>query len=260
MGEVWLAYLRTLVWPAQLSIVYEVPRRLALGLASALGWASLAGAAVLAMLRWRKADPVPLAIWLWLVLPLLPVSQVFLPLENVQADRYLWLSVLGLGLVLPALWQLHAGGRLVVLMLLTGCFGASVQRASAFGDGAELFAQATRATEGMRAPYLLARTLEQRGDTAGAEAAYWLTLDRPCEAPCEVARRASNNLARLLVQAGRADRAEPLLRQALERFPHDPKVHFNLVKVLERLGKRAEARDLYARAQAAFPHYTAKVR
>jgi len=260
MGEVWLAYLRTLVWPAQLSIVYEVPRRVALGLASALGWALLAGGGVLGVLRWRKGSPVPLAAWLWLVLPLVPVSQVLLPLENVQADRYLWLSVLGLGLALPALWQLHAAGRLAVLVLLAGCFGASVWRAHAFGDGADLFAQATRATEGMRAPYLLAKTLEQRGDAAGAEAAYWLTLERPCEAPCEVARRASNNLARLLVHTGRADRAEPLLRQALERFPDDPKVHFNLVKVLERLGKRAEARELYARAQATFPHYAASVR
>jgi hypothetical protein len=104
MGEVWLAYLRTLAWPAQRSIVYEVPRRMALGVASALGWALLVGGAVLGVLRWRKGHPVPLAVWLWLVLPLIPVSQVFLPLENVQADRYLWLSVLGLGLALPALW------------------------------------------------------------------------------------------------------------------------------------------------------------
>jgi tetratricopeptide (TPR) repeat protein len=146
------------------------------------------------------------------------------------------------------------------LVLLVGCFGVSSWRAGAFGNGAELFAQATRSTEGMRAPYLLAKTLEQRGDTTGAEAAYWLTLDRLCEAPCEVARRASNNLARLLVQTGRADRAEPLLRQALQRFPDDPKMYFNLVKVLERLGKRAEALELYARAQAAFPHYSANVR
>ena len=62
------------------------------------------------------------------------------------------------------------------------------------------------------------------------------------------------------LQTGRADRAEPLLRQALQRFPDDPKVYVNLVKVLERLGKRAEAQELYARAQTAFPQYAANVR
>src|SRR5690606_33704018 len=104
------------------------------------------------------------------------------------------------------------------------------------------------------APYNLAMTLEGRGDLEGAAAAYALAIQRPCS-DCEPARRASNNLARLLVRAGAPEEAELVLRAAVERWPSDPKARFNLVKALTRAGKAEEARALYAEARSRFPDY-----
>ena len=57
------------------------------------------------------------------------------------------------------------------------------------------------------------------------------------------------------MRRGEARLAEPILRQAATRFPSDPKVHFNLAKVLFLLGRASEARAAYASAAARFPDY-----
>jgi tetratricopeptide (TPR) repeat protein len=190
------------------------------------------------------------------VVPLAPVSQVLIPLQNVMADRYLWLSVLGLGLLLGAAWQAGRGGALAALLALGVWLAGSAWRADLFGDGAALFERETRFTRGPEAPHALAETYARRDDAAGAEAAYRLALERPCERTCEAVLGSSNGLARLLVHEGRPAEAEPILRAARARFPDDADAAFNLVKVLYRLGRVDEAQALYRECQARFPGYS----
>jgi Flp pilus assembly protein TadD len=61
----------------------------------------------------------------------------------------------------------------------------------------------------------------------------------------------------LYVASERVDLAEVVLRRSISVFADDAKAHFNLVRVLTRLGKRDEARRLYDQARLRFPDYDA---
>jgi hypothetical protein len=254
MGEVWLEYLRMLVYPPALSLSHDVVPRHGVGLASLAGWGALAGSGAFATWRWRSGSSSALGIWLWGVVPLLPVSQLLLPLQNVIADRYLWLSVMAMGLVAGAWPRPLPLGRGLGPLLVAAFALATGARATLFGDGALLFADAAAKSRGPLAPLQLAVTLEQRGELDAADRAYRDAVQRPCR-ECEMARRASNNLARLLVARGELQAADELLRAALERFPDDPTLHYNRVKVLQRLDRTGEARRLYERSVERFPGY-----
>ena len=175
-----------------------------------------------------------------------------------MADRYLWLSVLGVGLLLGAAWPMGYVSALSTIAVLGVWLVGSAWRASLFGDGVALFERETRVTRGALAPFLLANTYLRRGDVPAAERTYRLALERPCVTSCEPILKSSNALARLLVHDGRAAEAEPVLRAARQRFPDDPAASFNLVKVLYRLGRVEEAQVLFVESSARFPEYRAK--
>ncbi|MGH0032851.1 MAG: arylsulfotransferase family protein [Myxococcota bacterium] len=104
-GKITLAYLGQLLLPIHLSADYATQAEEELGLVSVLGLvavASLLGMA-LAMLRRR---PVPAFGLLWLLIGLLPTSGIA-PIQNLRADRYLYLPSVGYALV--AGWALVSG-------------------------------------------------------------------------------------------------------------------------------------------------------
>lgn len=241
MGPVWLRYLQQTVWPSGLSVVYDVPALSAWSLGAWLGYGVLTTWLVLGVVQARRGAWLVLFCWGWFVLPLAPVSQVLVPLQNVMADRYLWLSLLG-----PALLLAHglatlqtslrsgaaraitivAGSVCVVLAALT------FERSVVFADEALLFTEATlRTQDSPHAPYQLGIALQARGDARGAESAFREVLHRSPQGPVEVARRATNNLAKLLAASGRAVEAEALLVAGLSRFPSDAKMSGNLQKL-----------------------------
>lgn len=261
LGEIIARYLRKLVWPTRLSVVYDVPARTQLTFASLLGFGFvLALLGFGAGLWWRRRTPLPLAAWLWLVVPLVPVSQVLFPLQNRMADRYLIFSVMGLALLSTcALDQARrAAPRLVpvvALGLLLALGTVTFQRSRLFADSALLFADATaKTTDSPRAPYLLGNTLESRGDVAGAELAYREALRRSPQ-PSESARRATNNLARLYSHQARNTEAYALLLGGRARWSQDPKILYNLALITGRRGDQAEADRLLDELHRRFPRY-----
>lgn len=254
MGEVWLRYLVALGNPPSLSVIYDVAPVLSASALSVAGWFAVAGTAGYAGWRALRGETWALAVATWAWLPLLPVSQVLVPLQNVMADRYLWLSCLALGLLLGKLWNTHVAARVAVLVALAVFAFGSLERAELFGDPAALFADASRKASGPRAPYQLGYALAQQGDADAAVAAYVEALARVCNG-CVEQRNAANNLATLYVGLGEPELAEPVLRRSVERYPDDPKTAFNLVKVLARVGKTDEAQRLYEAATARFPGY-----
>jgi hypothetical protein len=255
MGHVWLRYLEALFWPPSLTLTPDDVRQTNWDLGSVLGWGAIAGGLAVGVFLLRRGRPLVLTAWLWFVVPLAPVSQVLFPLQNVMADRYLWLGVLGLGLLLGAAWQASRAGAIASAAALGVWLIGSAWRASLFGDGVALFERETRVSRGALAPFLLAVTHQRRGDVAAAERAYRIALDRPCESSCNPIRQSSNALARLLVHDGRPAEAEPILRAARQRFPEAANVAFNLVKVLYRLGRVDEAEALYIESTTRFPEY-----
>ncbi len=260
-GEILARYLRMLVWPTHLSLAYEVPARTQLTLVSALGFGLVLALLGFGLRLWRRhKTPVPLAAWLWLIVPLVPVSQVLFPLQNRMADRYLIFSIMAVALLSTcalarALLVAPRLATIVTCGLLLALATATFRRSWLFGDSALLFADATaKTTHDARAPYLLGNTLEGRGDTAGAERAYREVLRRSATAN-ESARRATNNLSRLYARQGRNPEAQVLLLRGRALWPRDPKILYNLSVVTARRGEAAEAARLVDELRRRFPSY-----
>jgi hypothetical protein len=242
MGPVFLRYAGLLVWPPSASLVHDVPTRThfdALSIASYAVFVIWAGIALWFMLR--RKEPRPLAALLWFSAPLVPVSQVLFPLQNLMADRYLWLSVMALALALGWLAELRPKVLAPAVALATLLLSAATSaRASLFADSREVFADAThKTTRSGVAPYMMAKAHEDASEDALAIASYELVLSR-VRGNDEIARRATNNLARLYARHGRLSDAEVVLVRGRELWPHDPKVARNLVKVRVKQGLALE--------------------
>jgi hypothetical protein len=246
MGPVWWRYLECCFNPAALSIVHDVPTRTAWNAVATSGWLFVIGSGLAAARTWwRNDEPAWLAAWLTFFVPLAPVSQVFAPLQNRMADRYLWLSVLALAWIMAFLMRKLERLGMSAGVLLVLLFAASTAwRAGLFADSVSLFSDATRKTTASTvAPYLLGYALEQRKNEPAARAAYAEVLRR--NGQDDATRSATNNLARLEVSRGALTEAEAILRKGIQKFPEDGKMRDNLIKVLFRKGKVEEARRLF---------------
>ena len=257
MGPVWLRYLGLLAWPGSLSLVQDVVVRNSWDVAAILGYAMLLLWVILGAVLWRRrSEPFVLAAWLWFFVPLLPVSQIIFPLQNRMADRYLLLSVLAPGVLFVL--ATRRWPRAAAAVLTTGIATLAVAssfRAALFADSAAAFADATLKTKlsGV-APYQLGQALEDQGDEEGAMLAYLEVLQRMI-GPSEPARRATNNLAKLLARRGNLRGAEKALRRGRTLWPKDPQVLLNLAEVLAREGRHGEARRRFEQLLSEHPNY-----
>lgn len=260
MGDVFLRYAVIALWPASLSIVHDVPTRTNWTLGAVSGYAFLAltlGAGAWLWLRRKKRWA--LSAWAWFALPLIVVSQFLFALQNRMADRYLWLSVAAVGMLLAAILKPR---RLDYAVAFAACLllgAATAQRAHLFSDSRLVFADATRKTSrSLVAPYQLGHAHEANNDVRAAIAAYETVLARR-RGREEAARRASNNLARLYARQGRLSEAETLLRQGMTLWPDDPKLLSNLVKIKHRQGDENEANRLFLELKRRFPDYRRRI-
>ena len=140
MGAVWVRYLALLAVPAGLSVVHDVPSP---GVAEGLlGWLVVLAWGGMALLWWRRRrEGWPLSAWIWLVIPLAPVSQVVFPLQNVMADRYLFLSAMTPALFLAcALCEKRSS---LAMLVALGLGGVTQSRAHLFANSAALFRDAS---------------------------------------------------------------------------------------------------------------------
>lgn len=254
MGPVWLAYLTTSFVPVGLTVDHQVPARAAANLA---GWAAylpllaLGAGALWAALRGRR-------LWLWafawFAIALLPTSQLAAPLQNLRADRYLLLAVLGPCVALAAACG-RLGRRDVAVGVLAIAAALTAVRAHAFSDSLDLWDDAARKSpRSARPAYQLAMVFTERRRPADAEAALRRAV-RLAGPRDEVGRRAANNLAALLASSGRLGQAQQILLQAVARYPDDPKLLNNLAETSARMGHDHEARRFFDELVRRFPAY-----
>jgi tetratricopeptide (TPR) repeat protein len=251
MGPVWLRYLQEAFVPVGLSVVHEVPPRAA---SDPLAWAAygilalVAAGALRAARRGERLWPWALA---WFVSALLPTSQVLAPLQNLMADRYLLLAVLGPCVVVGALARRAPRVVPVGLVLIAGVL--TFGRAQVFADSVSLWEDATvKSPRSPRAWYQLGLARREARQPGAEEALRQALALDPAD---ESARRAGNNLAALLAGQGRLPEARALLADTVARFPEDPRALNNLAEITARLGQEAEARRLFERLLARFPEY-----
>lgn len=267
MGPVWLRYMWLMVFPGALSLVHDVtpvtsPSVMAvMGYLALVAWGCVGGWCVSRSRAARRAGELDgwtltFAAFLWFAIPLLPVSQVIFPLQNLMADRYLIFSVMSVALVVGWVTSLEVRLAPVLGGVVIVCFAlVTTHRSSLFGNSVAVFLDATYKTRhSTLAPYQLAQGYEDEGQWAQAANAYRMVLERD-DGRASAARRATNNLARLLVRDEQLDEAERVLTRGIERWPNDPKMQMNLVKVLYRQGREMAARSLFAEMQRRFPAY-----
>jgi tetratricopeptide (TPR) repeat protein len=275
-------YLWMAVWPFDLAILYPHPGRVS-------GWRVAASAGVLAAitalaLRERVRRPYLIVGWLWYVGTLVPVLGLVQVGDAALADRYTYVSFLGLFVAVA--WALPAWPRLVPALAIVG-LALLVPRThtqiATWRDSDTAFSQALAAEE--RNPVAhnnLGFALAARGETARAMEHFRRALElRPAylgprvelgnlllaegkvdEAAAQYAAAVSidptsvpalTNLGKAFLEQGRVDEAVQMQERALAIDPANVTAELNLGMAFARQGRTAEARARFERVVAAAP-------
>ncbi|MDR3698537.1 MAG: tetratricopeptide repeat protein [Candidatus Sulfopaludibacter sp.] len=204
-------YLVRAVWPADLAVFY--PYRFDLP-----AWQVAASAALLAtitalVIRKARTHPYLAVGWLWYVGTLLPVIGLVQVGAQSSADRYMYVPMVGLGIMLA--WGASHAPRFAAIGVLAVCAVLTWRQLSYWRDTETLFQHAADVTTGN---YLAHNNLGE----------YYLTHNR-------------NQQAALHIQA------------ALRIRPAYPDAHANLALVLRRAGRLADSEREYRQALALQP-------
>jgi tetratricopeptide (TPR) repeat protein len=211
----------------------------------------LAGASYLAVWRWRGRRYLGVG-WLWYLGTLVPVIGLLQVGEQALADRYTYVPLIGLFLVLS--WGAHdllarwkADPRIfgaLGLMLVAALGVPAVRQVEHWRNEKALFQHAAAATQNnFTAHNNLGNVFSEEGKYAEAirhfEAALEIRPDYP---------KAHNNLANAYIELGEFDAALRHFELALELAPESFRVHYNMARALVRLGRLEEAAEHYTRA------------
>ncbi|MBN94659.1 MAG: hypothetical protein CL928_11400 [Deltaproteobacteria bacterium] len=251
-GQVWLHYIGTVAWPMRLSALYMEPSGFSLaGLATPLGLLAVA----LAALRWRPMVGLGL---LWFLAALMPTSQL-VPLQNLQADRYLFLPLAGLALALGALFpsvdlqapKVRRTSAVIAAVVVMALGSTTWSRAVVWRDSLRLWADVVDKQPALeRGHAALAGVLAARGQAEEAEEVLGAALQlHPDSARLYEARGA------VRMTLGTYGPAERDLRASLSVEPARRKASNNLALLLHRAGKGDEALQVVRLLVAAHPNY-----
>ncbi len=253
-------YLGNTLWPRNLSPLYTHPY-----LAGGAEWAlwQIAGAALvliaitvffLVIIRRRYAQMG----WLWYLLSLGPVIGVVQVGKQAMADRYMYLPLVGLSIMVVwggAELMSKRAGRVVASMLvvgvLAGCMAASWVQTGYWRDSVSIF---TRVLEVQRddptAHVNLGRAIQDRGETQKAIHLY----ERAIEID-ENNAMAHNNLGVVLGSMGKFDDALRHFAEALRIWPEYVLVYVNRGDLYAARGNLLEAMSQYEEALKIEPEY-----
>ena len=279
-------YLLKMIWPAGLAPYYPYPEGF-----PPLGQA--AGAAVLliaitgvAVFFWRRR-PYLLVGWGWYMAALLPVIGLLQPVGFNFSDRYTYLPLIGVFLMVA--WTLRGiNGRLAFPGLVLAAFSiTSIVQIGYWHDELTLFTHALAVTkDNVIAQNNVGLALAEKGQWNEAIAHYREALRiRPDfshahynlgvalagqgalqEAAAEYAEairveprqaKARNNLGNLLADQGRWAEAIEQYRAFLEQVPDSALAHNNLGRALAQLGRLEEAAQHFSQAVKLDPAYAA---
>jgi tetratricopeptide (TPR) repeat protein len=237
-------YLRMLVWPSGLAILY--PYRASIqSISVVFAVVVLIAITVLAIAYARRA-PYVIVGWLWFLGTLVPMSGLVQVGRQAMADRYTYISYVGLFIAI--VWAMFTYAekyaRPVAIAILVVFSGATFVQAGYWKNSETLFAHALDATKGNDIAHLsIGAAMLERG--AAQEA-----LDHLRKA-VEIDPRnplAQNNLGRALAATGDAAGAERAYRQAMALDPNLAEAYRNLADVKMRAGQTAEATALLQKA------------
>jgi len=253
-------YLRQFFWPHDLHAQYgfEVPLpTVKLVLAAGV----LVGVSAIAV-RLRRSHPYVLTGWLWYLGTLIPVIGLVQQGAHAMADRYTYISGIGIYLIVAYgvagirdRWRVPVP---VLAVAVAGAFAALTWvargQAAYWRDTETLFTRTLSfEPENEFALNKLADHYKRSGRIAEAREMYARSMRVNPHAA-----HASNNLAGLLADAGEWDQALALYRRALNSDGDAATVHYNMGILLHKMGRNAEAVASYEKALEIEPdHYDA---
>ena len=280
----WAGYVVSMLWPSDLAVLYphpgQWPGRAVVGAGALLVLVSAVAASA-----WRRHPHLAVG-WLWYLGTLVPVIGLVQVGKQSHADRYTYLPLVGLFIMiawsLPRLDVGRSRRRVVAALgataLVTTLMVMTRLQLRHWKDSRALFERAVRVTTGNAVAHNnLGVILLAADDVDGAvrhfEAA--LRIDPRFAGAegnlgdayarrghhAEAAKRyraalhldpnlvaARNSLALALVREGRLEKAAAHLRAIVERQPTWPDAYYNLGLILGALGRREEALAAYRRA------------
>jgi Flp pilus assembly protein TadD len=211
----------------------------------------LAGVSYLAV--WSGRERRYLAVgWLWYLGTLVPVIGLVQVGEQALADRYTYIPLIGLFLMLS--WGAHdllarwkADPRTfsaLSLLLLAALSVPAVRQVGHWKNEKTLFQHAAAVTQGNFTAYNnLGNVFSEEGEYQEAIRHFETALEIRPDYP-----KALHNLANAYLELGEFDAALRHFERALELAPESFQVHYNLARALVRLGRLEEAAEHYSRA------------
>lgn len=215
-------YLRKMLWPAGLAVLYPHPY-LRSGLApGGTAWLGplllLLGLSAAAVMQGRRR-PWVLVGWLWFLGTLVPMIGLVQVGAQATADRYSYVSLIGPFVVIAWLgaemaagapWRRRVVGSLALLVLVA-CVGVTRAQLAHWRDARALAERSVAVTsDNYVMHYNLALVLQEEGDLAGARQHYERAIEiDPSQAGFH------DNLATVLVALGEPDEAVRHYRAAI---------------------------------------------
>jgi tetratricopeptide (TPR) repeat protein len=252
------AYLLKTLWPADLAVLYPIPKEVPM-------IAALCSAVALVLItffvmRQRQRQPALLAGWLWYLGTLVPVIGLVQVGSQAMADRYTYVPLIGIFVLVVwglgdwrVTWQ-HA--RPVKLAFagftLTWLVSTTVHQIFYWQTGATLFSHTAGVTKGNSVAHNnLGTALSTQGRTSEAIEQFTEALRiKPDYAAAHF------NIATELATQGRVTQAVHHLNEILRLKPNEAEVHNNLGVLLAREGQYQEAIEHFNMAIRIKPAYS----
>jgi tetratricopeptide (TPR) repeat protein len=219
----YVGYLGKMIWPFQLAVLYPHPGTLPMWQVAMA--ASLLIAITLLAIRFLRERPYLAVGWLWYVGTLVPVSGLVQVGMQGMADRYTYVPLIGIFLMIA--W----GVPDVAARWRYGRIGLATISAA-----------------------LLAIMMA----TSWAQVRYWKNGTTLYEHALDVTVNnylVYNNLGNIFLELGKSDEAIPYFRKALRIDPAFVLAHFNLGSALDAQGKFDEAVSHYVEAVRLDPEF-----
>lgn len=257
LPDTWLAYMKIALLPFDLS----TERMLGHAALGPVAWAiafAIAGVLGVGLWKWRAPTATFAVGFAWFALLVGP-SAVAIQMTGVIADRYMYVPLFGLGLVLAAAVRagVRARPKLAAPLAIAGVLWAGLLGVVAWRQ--------VRTWESNATLYANAVAMEPESSMAQYRLAYLSVLSNDWEAALprlELAvqldgrnTRALNNLGVGLLRLQRFADAEPVLARAVSQDPGAFRSWANLGAVEVKLGKRDLGCKDFARALAINPSY-----
>jgi len=212
----YIIYLRKMVWPSDLAVIYPFPR--SISVAEAVGAITLLLAITIVAItfarRWRF---LPVG-WFWYLGTLVPVIGIMQVGRQSMADRYAYIPLIGIFIAIVWLASEIKFAGVAAAIALVGCSAASYAQIANWKNSVTLSQHALRVTRNNAvAEAILGVALAKRGERAAAEQHLQVAIRINPEN--DEALRA---LGRLKLASGHPEEAIPLLEKASKLKPDAP--------------------------------------